>query len=309
MDNILLKSAAAALCATAFSAASFHASAQDTVVIDNDFSGFRTVDIGSAFDFTLHKADECRVVISADERIADYLTYYIKDNTLNLALDSKSFPQELKKTFRGRDASVPVLQADIYVKDLKELRMHDSVVLNNEESFSTDSLHVSLDGRAMISGFSFEGDFLSVKLGRSSYADLSVKADSVRVAVSGASSADMTFETGGLSLHSEGMAGIRATGTAHRCAVYSESSSEVSVAGSAESLDVTGRGMSVINASGLEVDRAAVRLSGPSQCSADAGNSLCIDLSGGAHLMYGGTPSTHIVRIQNSSVTRYDDGN
>ena len=100
---------------------------------------------------------------------------------------------------------------------------------------------------------------------------------------------------------------MKTAGESEKCSVYSESSSEIKMEGKTSHLNIVGRGMSVINADALETSGASVSLAGPSHCIVDAADALRVDISGGSHLIFNGSPALEIVRVLSSSLTRPGD--
>lgn len=285
--------------------AAVNAFAQRTVTMTHDYSGYRKIDVSNRFDVSVVRGDTCRVKISVDELIASYVTSYIKNNTLYLDVDEKAFTPELKKTFKGKNAIVPVLEAEVSVKYLDTLFLHGNAVLDNElPLFSDDSVAVVMDGASMISNLEFKGRKLFVSMTKTASANLTADADAIYASTYGASALNLKYSADSLMLNVGGTASAKTDGTSELCRVYSESSSEVVMKGSSDMLLLKGTGKSFVNADALETAAASLAITGPSKCIVDATDKLKVDLSAGAHLIFNGTPAVEIKRIVSSSMTR-----
>lgn len=282
--------------------------AQRTTVSVNEFSGFRKIDIGDSFDVSVVRGEKNTVKLSVDELISEYVSSYVKDNTLYVDLDEKSFSPELKKTFRGKNAIVPVMRAEITVKYLDTLYLHEKAVLDNAGPlFSDDSVSIVMDGNSMISNLTFKGELLTLDMSKSSSADIVAEAGSLSASLVGAATMNLKYNTETFLLNTTGSASAKTAGESEKCSVYSESSSEIKMEGKTSHLNIVGRGMSVINADALETSGASVSLAGPSHCIVDAADALRVDISGGSHLIFNGSPALEIVRVLSSSLTRPGD--
>ncbi len=280
---------------------------RDVITIENQYSGFGRIVACDNFDLALVNSDECMVTMSADKEIFQYVHVYVKDSTLYLELDDAAFPPELKKSFSGRNAVVPVLKAEIHVGSLSSLVLHDNVVLDNSDVFSADSLFLSMDGSSMISNLSLNCGSLSMNATRNARANLSVRADSLYVRSSAASELEIAAESGTASFESAGNSSVSVSGDFAECSFFSESAGDFIVKGSAALCYVTGRGTSRIDAADFITRKASVALSMASYCSVNASELIRADIIGGSHLVYGGGPSVDIVRILSSSVTKAEE--
>ena len=290
-----------------FAAGSLHAG--DTVTTESEFSGFRNIDVSDRFDISVVRGEKYGVRLTVDDIVASYVRSYIKNNTLYIDVDEKSYTPELRKSLRGKDAIVPLFKAEISVVHLDTLFLHDNVTLDNYEPlFSDDSVAIVMDGASMISNLEFKGHGLVLDMSRSATADVKAECAYIDATASGASSLALDCGVRNLRLNTSGSASVRAAGTSSLCSVRSRGTSEVRLEGSAGQAELKGEGMSAIDADGLEVSVASVILSGRSHCTAGADDSLRVDLSGGSHLVFSGSPEIEIVRILSSSLTRAEEG-
>ena len=74
--------------------------AQPLLVQDKDYEKFTKISVEDYFVLRFIKADRYSVTLKADERIAAHVQAYVKNGTLYLDLDEKSFSSELKKALR-----------------------------------------------------------------------------------------------------------------------------------------------------------------------------------------------------------------
>ena len=102
---------------------SFAANAQASLVQENDYESFSSVNVSDDFSVKLINSPKYSVKTVSDERIAPYVVCYVKNGVLYVSLDRKSFSQELKKQMRVKGTDAPILEAEICCPTIKSLEM------------------------------------------------------------------------------------------------------------------------------------------------------------------------------------------
>ena len=100
------------VCAIALSLCALVAPAQ-TKQISHDFSAFDAIDVDYDFDVRVVNSRKNSISLNVDNALKDYIQTYVKNHTLYITLDQKSLPSDIKKQFRSRRSSGPVLEATV----------------------------------------------------------------------------------------------------------------------------------------------------------------------------------------------------
>jgi hypothetical protein len=128
---------------------------------EKDFTNFTYIDIGSAFDFEIIRADTYSVVIKVDESLSDYIEVTQSEQTLKIYLS----PHHIFTDFTfGRKT----LKAEIAMPTIS-------------------GAQISGASKGTISGFKSAGDFKLVVSGASSLEMLDIGTGGINFEVSGAS--------------------------------------------------------------------------------------------------------------------------
>ena len=95
------------------------ANAQASLVQENDYESFSSVNISDDFIVKLNSSDKYSVKTISDERVAPFVSCYVKNGVLYVSLDRKSFTPELKKQLKTKGAAKPVLEVAVYFPSIK----------------------------------------------------------------------------------------------------------------------------------------------------------------------------------------------
>ena len=124
--------------------------AQPQKLIEKDFEKFNTVKVEDKFDVKLYNSDRYSVRINVDERIAAHVQAYEKNGTLYLILDEKGYTKELKKQLKQKGAAQPVLEAEIYMPEVKSLIFSDDVFVRHCDEITSDNFTLTASDDAKI---------------------------------------------------------------------------------------------------------------------------------------------------------------
>ena len=230
-----------------------------------DFSGFTGVDISSAFEYEIVRADTYAVSITADSDLFKYIKVTQKGNMLKIGSDG--FPY---CWVWGRLAG---LQATIAMPQLTELDISGAA-----------------DGT--VSGFASAED-LDIKLSGASSLEMTyMAAGNIDFEISGASEVEGDIKAGGdvafdMSGASDVNADIKAGGDVD---LDLSGASRLELQGSAWNMIIEASGASNLDLDSFAVHDAAVNLSGASNATIMPDGKLDADLSGSSQLYYIGEP-------------------
>jgi hypothetical protein len=126
---------------------SFAANAQASLVQENDYESFSSVNVSDDFSVKLINSPKYSVKTVSDERIAPYVVCYVKNGVLYVSLDRKSFSQELKKQMRVKGAAAPILEAEICCPTIKSLEMSGNTHLKLADVINAPNFTLILQTR------------------------------------------------------------------------------------------------------------------------------------------------------------------
>lgn len=287
--------------------AALQAAGQNEVVLEHDYTSFKGAEISGGFEVSVKKSDSYSVKLVVDELLETYTQAYVKDGILHIVLDSKSFPTELRKALKGRNAIVPVLKAEIYTPRLEELYVGNDVIVNCPDPLAATDLSLNLYANASVNTLSVNAKSVRLNASRTSSVRMSVQADTLTASASGTAWLNIDHDVKVLDLYAGGSSNVNFSGKTSAYSVSSDSSSKMLLKGTADSLNVNSKGTSSVYADSLAVNSASVCLTGSAKCRVAASSRLKVDLSGYSNLTFYGNPSVEVVRIISSTMTRAEE--
>ena len=305
MNNKYLK---LLICSIALCLGAALASAQ-VKEISHDFSSFDTIDADYYFHVDVVKVKKgYSVSMTVDDILLDYVQAYVKGHTLNLTLDKKSLPMDIRKLYKGRNSADPVLNATVYVpEDIKAINLSGSSLLAVDEEIKAKDFEINVEGNAVIRKLSLDAENVQIKLSGKSSADLTVYADHIALDASGSSAVSLEQDSESVEISASGSANISVEGETLDASISASGSSKSALKGKTQTLSIAGSGVSFVDAINLQASECAVKLSGTSKAYETASEKLQIELSGNSTLIYDLEPAVEIVNIKNSTVQRYAD--
>ena len=291
---------------TAVLAAALSLGAQN-VESKQDYSQFTSIEARKYFEVKLCYGATYSTKIVADQLIADYVKVYVKGNTLCLEVDEKSFPPEVKKALKGKNAIVPVLRAEVYAPTINGISLFDNAVLYSEDNIKAAIAKIELKNNAVIRNLTLDAQDVSVKMGNKSQARFDIYTNSITVDASGNSSATFALNCSSMAVGTAGSANVNINVETKNIAVKSESQSILTLTGTANKFSVEGGNSSSIYSDGLVAEQADVALMNSALCEVNSTSFLKVDLMGSSHLIFNGKPNIDVVRIVNSTMTRAGD--
>ena len=99
------------------------------------------------FEVTLSKGSY-GVRLTTDKNLTPYVQVYVRSNTLYLTYDEKSVPKDIKKLYKGKNASQPVFRAVVSMPQLNGIELDDNVILSSAEAFYGSDIVISLTDKA-----------------------------------------------------------------------------------------------------------------------------------------------------------------
>ncbi len=199
--------------------------AQEKVTVEHQYPAFDTIMLSDYVHASLVPVEGYSVSITSDDRIADYIIAYVKDGVLNVSIDLKAMPSDVRKLFKaGTKSSDGIVGPDIEIS----LPKLSSLTVDGSSSVKSDSV-ISSDGK------------MSVILGKTASADgLAVKASGLYLELSQKASADMDADVKALNVQATNSAKAELKiHQAEEVKVNASSFANVEIYGTAKSVSLT----------------------------------------------------------------------
>ena len=288
-------------------AVAFAASAQRPVEMNHDFTQFDGICVTDAFEVTYIVSQSYSAKIVVDEIVADYVKTYIKGHTLYVDLDEKSFPKELKKMLKGKNAIAPVLKATIYSPVLSSITLKNSVKFNCDENLKLSSVKITLENSAEIKRYIVDAQDITLNMSNSSSIRIDAYASTIDMLLKNSAKASCAYNCTTLNVKAENSANITVDGEIRNVNAKASNSSKLVLHGNSDILNISGENSSSIDSERLNTLQANVTLSGAAECYVNAKDNLKVNLQGSSKLVFSGSPVIDDDRIISATMIRSTD--
>ena len=303
MKNNLLKFIAC-IFALSLAATSVHAQTKSS----HDFSSFDALEVDYDFNVRVVDSRNYSVSMSIENSLKDYVQAYVKNHTLYLSLDEKKLPADLRKRYRGRRSSSPVLEVTVYSPDaLNSIKMAGSSTLAVDFDIECRDFVLDLSENARVTKLVADADNISLTMAGKSVADVSLFADNIKLNVAGSSKLTVEQDSQKIDVVAGGSAQIDAEGETLDAQLTTSGSSKVTLTGKTNTLSVNGSSSSSIDAVSFKTSECTARLSNSCKLYEAATEILHIDISGNSTLVFDGNPEIDIINVKSSTVQRYSN--
>ena len=137
---------------------------------------FTMVSASGDFEVTLSKGSY-GVRLTTDKNLTPYVQVYVRSNTLYLTYDEKSVPKDIKKLYKGKNASQPVFRAVVSMPQLNGIELDDNVILSSAEAFYGSDVVITLTDKAQVRNLNVQGNSITVDMKKNTQAALTLTAD------------------------------------------------------------------------------------------------------------------------------------
>ena len=301
MKNSLLK---LVVCIFALSLGAASATAQTKT--SHDFSSFDALEVDYDFNVRVVDSRNYSVSMSIENDLKDYVQAYVKNHTLYIALDEKKLPSDLKKRYRSRRSSSPLLDVTVYTPEaLGSIKMAGSSSLEVNFDIECNSFVLDLKENARVSKLVVDASDITVTMAGKSVADISLFADNIKLNAAGSSKLTVDQDSQRIEIIAGGSAQIDADGETLDAQLTTSGSSKTVLSGKTNTLSVNGSSTSSVDALNLRTSECSARLSNSSKLYEAATEKLHIDISGNSTLVFDGDPVIDIINVKSSTVQRY----
>lgn len=176
MKNLFSKLLCLAVLASAFafpSRAQFVNHLEETTLPVGEFT---MVSANGDFEVTLSKGSY-GVRLTTDKNLTPYVQVYVRSNTLYLTYDEKSVPKDIKKLYKGKNASQPVFRAVVSMPQLNGINLDDNVILSSAEAFYGSDVVITMTDKAQVRNLNVQGNSITVDMKKNTQAALTLTAD------------------------------------------------------------------------------------------------------------------------------------
>ncbi len=297
---------AAALIGAMMILGSIGAKAQ-TVTKSNEFSNFTNIEASYNFDIVI-KEGESKVEWIVDQMVEDLVQIYQKGNTLILSFDTKSMTKDQKKYYKGKNAPKMVLKATVYTPGFASLTLKDNVKVDASSThFNVDGFTLSMDDETTISGLNIIAKNASLEaLGK---AVAAVKFASPKVLVKSGKKSNVKVELDScqeLTVKTDNSAALEIAGDSNIINVNNAGSAKVVICnGTAKELGLASKNSAELDMTSYNLEKADVAMVG-GKAYLNASKILKLDLKGGSLVSFMSDPSVEIVKVEKSTITRYN---
>ena len=294
-------------CVFALAAAGLSATAQ-TKQISHDFSAFDALDIDYDFNVKVVESRNYSVSLNVDDILKDYVQAYVKNHTLFITLDQKSLPSDIKKLYRGRKSSTPLLEATVFTPEpLATVSLAGASVLSINYDLECKEFRLDMKENARIEHLTVDAGTVTVNLEGKSFADLVVYADNIKANVANSSLLELEQDSENLEIVTGGSGEVRAEGETLNAVLTTSGSSKVTLNGKTDKLSVTGSGSSSVDALNFKTSDCTVKLSNSCKVYEAATEAIHVDLTGNSTLVFDGEPTVDIINVKSSTLQRYSN--
>ena len=272
-----------------------------------NLSAFNGITLGGDFTLEIRYGAQYSAKVTTEEMLADYVQVSVSSGKLEVTVDERKIPAEVKRLFRGKNA--PTYRLVVTMPEgLRTLSLVDKAVLLSAEDriVSPDGLDISMKENARIANFKFAADLVSIKMERKAEATLDVTCDSLTVDMSGSTSLTLDQQAGKVGYSLAFNANLVASGEASSLSISSKGTSKAILNGKAPIASFKVTNASNVNAVNLEVEEARVEMSGLCTLTEAATNDLFVNISSGSNLVFKNEPLIHLLNVKSASITPYD---
>ena len=270
-----------------------------------DLEPFAGIDVSGPFEVSLVRGTQYRALISVLEPYRAYVVCEVHGGILNITLDEKKVPADVKKQFRGKGTPDPFYKAIVYVPDLiRSVTLSGKSVLHDtEDLFDKARVTFSLEGNASVKSLEVNSVVFCLDMKGKSDGDFRISGRESEVSLAGSSSLTLDAVCDECNWELQGSSKLNATSETKKFNLSAKGNSDTKLSGKADEAFFQMAGTSECNAQNLQVATADVQMSSVCTLSINALQTLKVNLNGGSTLLFGGEPSIIVDNIRSSTMS------
>lgn len=280
-----------------------------TQLVPENLPAFDRISLGGDFALDLKYGKQFRVQVNVEELYADYVLLAVEDSSLNVSVDDRRVPGDVKRLYHNKDASQPVFRVSVTMPEtLSYLRLAENAFLSSADDlvFNPDEFALRTTDNARTASFTVPSRRVSLDMDKKSEAQMRSDADTLFVRMAGNS--NLTLEQHGKStvVNTQANTSLEMDGETDELEVHVKGTSKVILNGGAGTASFEMANSTNVNAISLECREAHAVMNGICTLSLSVTDDLYVDLSHGANLYFLNEPNVHVQYIKNSSLMPYD---
>lgn len=280
-----------------------------TQLVPEDLPAFERISLGGDFSLHLHYGKQFRVQVDIEELYADYILLAVEDSTLNVSVDDRRVPGDVKRLYRNREASQPVFRVSVTMPEtLSYLRLaqNASLAAADDLVFNPDEFALRTTDNARTASFTVPSRRVSLDMDKKSEVQMRSDADTLFVRMAGNSNLSVEQHGKSTVVNTQANTSLVMDGETDELEVHVKGTSKVILNGGAGKASFEMANSTNVNAISLECREARAAMNGICTLSLSVTDDLYVDLSHGASLFFLNEPNVHVQYIKNSSLMPYD---
>ena len=293
---------------------------------DCEVGEFTAISVSDNLQVVLQEG-ACAVKLVSDEALLPYILVSVRDSILYIEYDEKAVPRDVKKVYRGKNAPVPVMQAQVSSPFLNGILASQNAVISGKGTIFSDTMDMMLTDKATVKDLKVDAESAILHMGKNSVADFTLSIESqLELSLEGSSELKLQYKSRNLLLHQEGnttailqgesstatygisgFAKNRSTGKGNVLVVEAGGNADVSLAGEMGDLTLSLERTSKVDAVELKASRVKVSQNGWNSATVHAEDFLSVNLTGGSTLHYSGIPAIQVDKIMKSSFVHIEE--
>lgn len=293
---------------------------------DCEVGEFTAISVSDNLQVVLQEG-ACAVKLVSDEALLPYILVSVRDSILYIEYDEKAVPRDVKKVYRGKNAPVPVMQAQVSSPFLNGILASQNAVISGKGTIFSDGMDMMLTDKATVKDLKVDAESAILHMGKNSVADFTLSIESqLELSLEGSSELKLQYKSRNLLLHQEGnttailqgesstatygisgFAKNRSTGKGNVLVVEAGGNADVSLAGEMGDLTLSLERTSKVDAVELKASRVKVSQNGWNSATVHAEDFLSVNLTGGSTLHYSGIPAIQVDKIMKSSFVHIEE--
>ena len=284
--------------------------AQTVTQLDpEDISPFGRISLGGDFALDISYGKQFRVHVDVEEFYADYVLLAVEDSSLNISVDDRRVPGDVKRQFRNKEASQPVFRVSVTMPEsLTFLRLSDNASLSfaDELVFHPDEFALRATDNATTALFTVPSRRVSLDMDKKSEVQMRSDSDTVFVRLAGNSNLTLEQHARTTVVNSVANSSMQLDGETEEMEVHVKGTSKAILNGRADKVSFDMANSTNVNALSLECREAHALMNGICTLSLSVTDDLYVDLSHGANLYFLNEPDVHVQYVKSSSIMPYD---
>lgn len=273
--------------------------------LDYTYTSYDAVAVDNGFEVTLVQGGDYKINLQVEAPYAPFVSVGVNGRVLDIRLDEKSVPADVKKLYKGKK---PVLTATITTpKPLESITLKGSSKLAAGQEIASDgNFTMTLSDNAEVDNLKINAKVLEIKLDKKASATIGFTGDKLIASTSGNSSLDITRDVKIDDITVEGLSGIVTKGSSEEMTLIAKGAAKAILNGKTTSAAYTMGGTTNVNAVNLENRLTSVSMSGLCSLTESATDSLKVNLSSGAKLIFNNKPAFIVENVKASSIVKYN---